>query len=323
MTEKTLARARAGDQDAFRALTDPFRRELHVHCYRMVGSLHDAEEMLQETLLAAWRGLDGFEGRASVRAWLYRIATNRCLNALRDRGRRPMPPLELPEPTRRADPIWLDPYPDAWLEQVPDSAPGPDARYEAKETAQLAFAVALAQLPPSQRAVLVLRDVLGFRAAEVADMLGTTEVAVKGSLQRARAALDADLPDPDRAPAPGSTAERELIARFTAAVESGDVDAVVALMTDDAWLAMPPAPHEYQGPQAIAGFLRHRAGRRGGVPHTLVATRANGQPAFGAYLPPSPDPYGFMVLTLADACITRITWFFDTEIFRSFGLPAG
>jgi RNA polymerase sigma-70 factor (TIGR02960 family) len=321
MTERTLARARAGDEDAFRALTDPFRRELHVHCYRMVGSLQDAEEMLQETLLAAWRGLDGFAGRASVRAWLYRIATNRCLNALRDRGRRPLPAMELPEPTRRADPIWLDPYPDAWLEQVPDSAPGPDARYEAKEAAQLAFAVALAQLPPSQRAALVLRDVLGFRAAEVADMLATSEVAVKGSLQRARAAVDAQLPDPDRAPLPDSPEERDLVARFTTAVQAGDVDAVVALMTDDAWLTMPPAPHEYQGADAIAGFLRDRAARRGGVPHTLVATRANGQPAFGAYLPPSPDPYGFMVLTLAETGITRITWFSATEIFPSFGLP--
>jgi RNA polymerase sigma-70 factor, ECF subfamily len=323
MTERTIARARAGDEDAFRELTDPFRRELHVHCYRMVGSLHDAEEMLQETLLAAWRGLDAFEGRASVRAWLYRIATNRCLNALRDRGRRPLPAIELPEPTRRADSIWLDPYPDAWLEQVPDGAPGPEARYEAKETAQLAFAVALARLPPGQRAALVLRDVLGFRAAEVADMLATTEVAVKGSLQRARAAVDAGLPDPDRVPPPGSTAERELVARFTAAVESGDVDGVVALMTDDAWLTMPPLPHEYQGAEAIANFLRERTARRGGVPHTLVPTRANGQPAFGAYLPPSPAPYGFMVLTLDAAAISRITWFFDTEIFPSFGLPAG
>jgi RNA polymerase sigma-70 factor (ECF subfamily) len=323
MTQRTLARARAGDQDAFRELTDPFRRELHVHCYRMVGSLHDAEEMLQETLLAAWRGLDGFEGRASVRAWLYRIATNRCLNALRDRRRRPLPPLELPEPTRRTDSIWLDPYPDAWLQQVPDSAPGPEARYEAKEAAQLAFAVALAQLPPGQRAVLVLRDVLGFRAAEVADMLATTEVAVKGQLQRARAAVDAELPDPDRAPLPGSASERELVARFTAAVESGDVDAVVALMTDDAWLSMPPTPHEYQGPEAIATFLRGRAALRGGVPHRLVPTRANAQPAFGAYLPPSPEPYGFMVLTLEGTEIARITWFFETEIFPSFGLPAG
>src|SRR5215208_1814602 len=182
----TLARARTGDEDAFRELTDPYRRELQVHCYRILGSVQDAEDLVQETLLAAWRGLDGFEGRSSVRSWLYRIATNRCLNALRDRARRPRevqaiaPP---PEPTRRTEPIWLEPYPDVLLEDIPDRSPGPEARYEAREAVELAFIGALQNLPPRQRAAVVLRDVLGFRTAEVADMLETGEASVKGALQ--------------------------------------------------------------------------------------------------------------------------------------------
>src|SRR5687767_14813598 len=173
MTERTLSRARAGDEEAFRELTDPYRRELQLHCYRILGSVQDAEDLLQETLLAAWRGLEGFEGRASMRAWLYRIATNRCLNMLRDRGRRPQeaPPMaEPPEPTRHADPSWLEPYPDALLDGIGDAAPGPEPRYELREAVGLAFVAALQHLPPRQRAVLVLRDVLGFHAAEVADM---------------------------------------------------------------------------------------------------------------------------------------------------------
>ena len=177
MTEQTLARARAGDEDAFRELTDPYRRELQLHVYRIVGSAQDAEDLLQETLLAAWRGLERFEGRASVRAWLYRIATNRSLDALRASRRRPedlQRMTEMPEPTRRAEPVWLEPYPDVLLEGIPDDAPGPEARYETKEAIALAFIVGLQHLPPQQRAVLVLRDVLGFRADEVAEMLDTT-----------------------------------------------------------------------------------------------------------------------------------------------------
>ncbi len=177
MTTTVLARARAGDGEAFRELTDPYRRELQLHCYRMLGSVQDAEDMFQETLLAAWRGLDRFEERASMRTWLYRIATNRCLNALRDTGRRlqssigsefSSPP---PEPTRRAEPLWLQPYPDALLDDLPDAAPGPEARYESKEALALAFMTGLQRLPPRQRAVLVLRDVLGYPAAQAADML--------------------------------------------------------------------------------------------------------------------------------------------------------
>jgi RNA polymerase sigma-70 factor (ECF subfamily) len=322
-------RARAGDGDAFRELTDPFRRELHLHCYRMLGSVQDAEDMVQETLLAAWRGLERFEGRASLRAWLYRIATNRCLNVLRGRRRRSkeVPAMvEPPEPTRRSEPSWLEPYPDVLLEDVVDSAPGPQARYETREAVGLAFVTGLQHLPPRQRAVLVLRDALGFSGAEVANMLDTTEAAVKAALQRARATLDEHEPRGGRAgaPAPGSPRERDLVGHFAAAVERGDVGAIVSLLTDDAWVRMPPQPYEYQGHTAIAGFMRDRASRRG-APLRLVPTRANGQPAFGCYLP---DPhaavtraYALMVLTLEGDRISAITWFGDLGLFPHFGLP--
>lgn len=328
MTSSTLARARAGDEQAFRELTDPYRRELLLHCYQILGSVQDAEDMLQETLLAAWRGLKSYQGRSSLRSWLHRIAANGCLNVLRDRGRRPREvPLmaEPPQPTRLADPVWVEPYPDVLLDGVPDLAPGPEARYELKESVELAFVTALQHLPPRQRAVLVLRDVLGYRAAEVADMLGSTETSVKGALQRARAALETRLPaGREHAPLPDSPRERHLAGRFAAAVEAGDIDAVLALLTRDAWLTMPPEPHEYQGLPAIAAFLHHRASLRG-APLRLVPTRANTQPAFGCYLPcpqaPIARPYGLIVLTLRDSQISAITWFSDTSVFPHFGLP--
>jgi RNA polymerase sigma-70 factor (ECF subfamily) len=328
VTASTLVRAQAGDQEAFRELTDPYRGELLAHCYQILGSVADAEDMLQETLLAAWRGLTSFEGRSSVRSWLHRIAVNGCLNALRDRSRRPqeVPMIaQPPEPTRLADPVWVEPYPDVLLDGVPDIAPGPEARYDTKESIELAFVTALQHLPARQRAVLVLRDVLGYRAAEAADMLGTTEASVKGALQRARAALQARLPaGRDRAPLPDSPRERQLAGRFAAAVEDGDIDAVLTLLTSDAWLTMPPEPYEYQGPAAIAAFLRHRAALRG-APLRLVPTRANTQPAFGCYLPcaqtPIARPYGMIVLTLRGDQISAITWFSDSSAFPHFGLP--
>ena len=228
----SIERARTGDERAFAALVEPHRRELQLHCYRMLGSLQDAEDLVQETLLAAWRGLGGFEQRASLRAWLYRIATNRCLNALRERGRRPAveDTLMAPPPTRYVEPSWLEPYPDSAL---PDLAPGPEARYEQREATQLAFVAGLQQLPERQRAALVLRDVLGFRTEEVAAMLDVTPQSVKGALQRARATLDERVPDLERAPLPDSPAERELVARFSDAFEAGDTARVVALLTDD------------------------------------------------------------------------------------------
>ena len=329
MSEQTLARARAGDEDAFRELTDPYRRELQLHMYRIVGSAQDAEDLLQETLLAAWRGLERFQERASVRAWLYRIATNRALDALRaNRRRREALPrmTEAPEPTRWAEPIWLQPYPDLLLDAIPDEAPGPEARYETKEAIALSFIAGLQHLSPQQRAVLVLRDVLGFHASEVADMLETTQPSVNSLLRRARAAFDTRLPATPRvrAPLPNSKREREIVGRLADAFEAGDTDAVVALLTDDAWLTMPPEPHEYQGRSAIASFLDDRAGRRG-APLRLVPTRANGQPAFGCYFPSAQTevarPYGLLVLTLDGHLISAMTWFADNSVFPLFGLP--
>jgi RNA polymerase sigma-70 factor (ECF subfamily) len=329
MSDDALSRARAGDETAFRELVDPYRRELQLNCYRMLGSLQDAEDQVQETLLAAWRGLERFEGRASFRAWLYRIATNRCLNALRERTRRPqeVPTMvEPPEPTRRAEPIWLEPYPDTLLEGLADQALAPDARYEARESVGVAFMAALQLLPPRQRAALVLRDVLGFRTTEVAEMLDSSEPSVKGALQRARATLDERMRPGgrDRAPAPRSPRELELVARFAAALEGGDTEGVVSLLTDDAWLTMPPQPYAYQGGQAIARFLDDRAALRG-APFQLVPTRANGQPAFGCYLRDTQAPivraYGIMVLTLTDDRISALTWFGERSLVSHFGLP--
>ncbi len=327
--EPVLARARAGDEQAFRELTEPHRRELQLHCYRILGSVHDAEDMVQETLLAAWRSLEAFEGRASVRSWLYRIATNRCLNALRARTRRPreVPAMgdSLP-PTRRSVAVWLEPSPDVLLEDIPDRAAGPAARYEARESIELSFIVGLQHLRPRQRAAVVLGDVLGFRTAEVAEMLDTGEASVKGALQRARATLRARLPaaDRERAPRPNSAGERQLVERFADAVQSGDVDEIVSLLTDDALLTMPPQPLEYQGHDAIAAFLRHRAQLRG-APLRVVPTRANTQPAFGCYLPDAHAAvarrYGLIVLTLEGDAIAAITWFADTGVFGRFGLP--
>lgn len=290
VTDPVLARARGGDEAAFRQLTDPYRRELQLHCYRMLGSLHDAEDALQETLVSAWRGLSGFEQTASVRGWLYRIATNRCLNAIRTRGRRPEAhqslPFVPPAPTRYGEVPWLEPYPDALLEALPAAAPGPDARYELREGVGLAFITALQRLPARQRAVLVLRDALGFRAGEVASILGTTEATVNSALQRARAGLgERAALTRERAWAPGSARERDLVTRFADAFEHGDVERVVTLLTDDAWVTMPPEPYEYQGHAAIADFLYHAsAAARAGRVARLIPTRANGDPALAHYL---------------------------------------
>jgi RNA polymerase sigma-70 factor (TIGR02960 family) len=275
-------------QVAFEDLVAEHRRELLVHCYRLLGSVTDAEDVLQEALLAAWRGLEGFEGRASLRSWLYRIATNRCLNALRDRGRRrppePQPPFEPPEPNRRSHVTWLQPYPDALL---PDTDPGPEARYTKREAIELAFIAALQRLTPRQAAVLVLCDVLGYPLGEVAPMLDTTPAAVKGLLQRARGAIERHR-DPAREapPAPGSTQERQMVNRFAEAFTGDDIDTLVSLLTDEAWLAMPPAPHEYHGPAAIVSFLRTSAAWRvsQGLQIRLRPTRMNGQPAFASQL---------------------------------------
>ncbi len=331
MTEALLEHAARGDEESFRQLTDPYRRELQLHCYRILGSMQDAEDMLQETMLAAWRGLERFERRASLRNWLYRIATNRCLNALRDASRRPPLAREfafpVPEPTRVTEPTWLEPYPDLLLEGIIDASPGPHARYETKETVELAFIAAIQQLPPRQRAVLVLRDVLGFHAGEVASMLDTTEEAVKGALKRARATVE-HLSSPAARkppPAPNSPQEAELARRFAEAFETNDVNGVVKLLTDDAWLTMPPATIQYQGRDAIHAFMRAGWHRPEAGHHRLLPTRANTQPAFGCYRR-DPDTgiahaAGMIVLTLQGDQIAAVTRFLDHSVMPGFGLP--
>jgi RNA polymerase sigma-70 factor (TIGR02960 family) len=329
VTADLISRARAGDGDAFRELTDPHRRELQVHCYRMLGSFADAEDALQDTLLAAWQGLAGFEGRASLRTWLYRIATNRCLNARRSASRRParewnIPGVEPPEPTRLGEVVWLEPFPDALLEGAMDVPPGPEARYEQAESISLAFVTALQVLPPRQLAVLILRDVLGFRASEVAGLLDSTVEAVTSALKRARASLQRRQPAPaDREPppAPGSPVEDAIVARFVRAYESDDLDALVTLLTDDVFMSMPPMPLEYEGRDVVARFcaLLFGAGRR----FDLVPTRANGQPAFGTYVR-GPDGIrhgtGLFVITLAGDRICAMTRF-ENSVLPWFGLP--
>jgi RNA polymerase sigma-70 factor (ECF subfamily) len=329
VTAELIARAQAGDGDAFAELTEPYRRELQVHCYRMLGSFQDAEDTLQESLLAAWQGIGSFEGRASLRTWLYRIATNRCLNARRSVSRRTakewdVPSVEPPAPTRIGEVPWLEPYPDAILEGAVDVPPGPEARYEQSESISLAFVTALQVLPSRQLAVLVLRDVLGFRASEVADMLDSTVESVNSALKRARATLQnlrATRIDREPPPAAGSASEGAIVAKFVAAWESADLESLVALLTDNVFMSMPPMPFEYEGRDVVARFCASifSAGRR----FDLVPTRANGQPAFGAYLrAPSGISHGvgLYVLTLTGNRICAMTRF-ENGALPLFGLP--
>ena len=319
-----LDRALAGDQGAFASLTEPYRRELHVHCYRMLGSVADADDVLQETMAAAWRGLDGFAGRSSLRTWLYSIATRRCLNAIRAAKRRPppapVPPFTPPNPSRYGDITWLQPYPDAWLDQLPDLAAGPAERHQTREAVELALIAALQRLPPRQTAAVVLHDVLDFSSAEVAAMLSVTSTTVKGLLQRGRAGLDRECPPATREPRqPCSPAERDLARRFADAFASDDVDAIVALLTDDSWLAMPPAPHEYHRPSAIAAFLHASATSRSGCHFELLPTQTNHQPAFVSSL--SGETTGALVLTIRRGQISKITHFLDPQLPSLLGLP--
>ena len=345
--EVLLSLAQAGDGEAFGQLAEPFRRELQVHCYRMLGSAQDAEDLLQETLIAAWRGIGQFEGRSSLRGWLYRIATNQCLNALRSDKARALaarrgaptvagvpgataagPSAALPPPASDDEPTWLEPYPDELLADLPDATPGPEARYEARESISLAFIVALQRLPARQRAALVLRDALGYRAAEAADILECSLDTVNGWLKRARAALAGLLPADAlaQAPLPGSAAERDAISRFTDAFERGDVAALVAMLTDDARLIMPPWPLGFRGRPAAAGLLSTVVFRGGTRRFLLVPTRANGQPAFACYFTDSDAPAvsgnGMIVLSLAGSRIGGVTWFLDNALLPRFGVPA-
>ncbi|HEX5294882.1 MAG TPA: sigma-70 family RNA polymerase sigma factor [Streptosporangiaceae bacterium] len=328
-TADLLSQAQAGDGEAFRELTEPYRRELQVHCYRMLGSLQDAEDALQDTMLSAWQGLRGFEGRASLRTWLYRIATSRCLNARRSASRRPatewnIPGVQPPEPTRLGDVPWLEPLPDALLAGAGELPLGPEARYEQAESVSLAFVAALQVLPPRQLAVLILRDVLGFHASEVAGMLDATVASVNSALKRARASLQHRWPpaaDREPPPAPGSPAEDAIVARFVSAYESADLDALVALLTDDVFMSMPPMPLEYTGRDVVAQFCAPLFGA--GREYDVAVTRANGQPAFGVYLRgPAGVSHGSGLITVALAgdricAMTR----FESSLFPQFGLP--
>jgi RNA polymerase sigma-70 factor (ECF subfamily) len=327
VTGDALTRARAGDEQAFQELVAPYRRELQVHCYRFLGSLHDAEDVLQETMLAAWQGLGGFEARASVRTWLYRVATNRCLNALRSRRRRrvdatvALPDVQPPEPTSLGDVTWLEPIPDVLLDDLPDTQPGPDARYESREAISLAFVVALQHLPPRQRAVLILRDVLGYTARQAAEMLDATEQSVTSALKRARATLRAHPFEADSPPPPD--VERAVMTQLTRAYERGDIDALVALLTDDVWLRMPPLPLEYQG-RELAGAFQAVVAFRNGRQWRMLPTRANGQPALAAYIR---DPHGgvwhangLVVFTLRGDLVSEIIRF-DNSVLDRFGFP--
>ena len=330
VTADLISRVRAGDGDAFRELTEPYLRELQVHCYRMLGSFADAEDALQNTLLTAWQGIGGFaEERASLRTWLYKIVTNRCLNARRAASRRParewdMSQFEPPVPTPRDEAVWLQPFPDALLEGAIDVPPGPEARYEQSEAISLAFVAVLQLLPPRQVAVLILRDVLGFHASEVAEMLEVTVPSVNSALKRARASLQRrQQPAAGHQPPPaaGSPTEDAIVAKFARAWESADLDALVALLTDDVFIAMPPEPFGYEGRDLVARYWARQfgAGRR----FDLVPTRANGQPAFGAYLRvPAGIRHaaGFYVLTLAGDRICAMTRF-ENSVLPWFGLP--
>jgi RNA polymerase sigma-70 factor (TIGR02960 family) len=319
MAGDLIERARGGDDEAFRELTEPYRRELLVHCYRMLGSFQDAEDALQDAFVSA-----------SVRTWLYKIATNRCLNTIRSGSRRParewnIPGVVPPDPTRLGEVTWLEPFPDSLLAGATGATPGPEARYEQTEAISLAFVTALQLLPPRQLAVLVLRDVLGFHATEVAGMLNSSVESVTSALKRARATLErrqASPADRERPPVPRSRAEEALAAKFVSAWESAELAALVTLLTDDVFVSMPPIPFEYVGRDAAARFFASIlvAGRR----FDLVPTRANDQPAFGAYLrgpAGTSRGTGLYVLTLAGGQIRALTYF-DATVLPRFGLPA-
>jgi RNA polymerase sigma-70 factor (TIGR02960 family) len=323
-----LDQARSGDEAAFAELVRPHRRELHLHCYRLLGSFDDADDALQETLVAAWRGLPAFQAKASARTWLYRIATNTCLNLVRKAARRPQMtqplPAAAPVSTGSSEVTWLQPYPDKLLDGLPDGDPGPEARVERNEAVSLAFVTALQLLSPRARAVLILRDVLGFTAREAADIIGSNEEAVTMTLSRARATLRQHTPSPEAPPAQAGTASEERMARrLAAALVAHDIDAVVSLLADDIRIAMPPLPAIWQGRERAAEFLTEVAFRL--VPEArFVGTHANRQPALAVYTRDQASGLwrgsGLLVLTLRGDQITGLTRF-ESHTLRPFGLP--
>jgi RNA polymerase sigma-70 factor (ECF subfamily) len=314
--------------EEFARLTDPFRPELLVHCYRMLGSVHDAEDQVQETMIRAWRSYEEFEGRASLRTWLHRIATNACLRALENNGRRPLPsgvggPSEYPEaPLAAARPevTWLQPIPDALASA---GSADPAEIVASRQSVRLALIAALQYLPPRQRAVLILRDVLRWRAAEVADLLGTSTAAVNGMLQRARARLEQAAPDQDQIHEPANPQDQALLDRFATAFQNADVTAVVRLLHEDAVFEMPPEVTWFTGRGLIGRFLQTRVLTEPGR-FQMIATAANGQPAFAAYLRDHDGMYrahSICVLTIAASRVTRVTSFNDPSLFATFGRP--
>ncbi|HEV8193868.1 MAG TPA: sigma-70 family RNA polymerase sigma factor [Ktedonobacterales bacterium] len=333
-----LDRAKGGDREAFQGLFEPYRREIQLHSYRMLGSLQDAEDLVQETFLLAWRGLKGFEGRSSLRSWLYRIATNACLKAIAKRSsvRRILPEMQglpfvdqVPEGPPATEIAWLDPYPDSALEGIPDTTLGPDARYEMHESVQLAFVAAIQLLPPRQRAVLLLRDVLGWSAAETAGLLDTSVASANSALQRARTTLGKQFPtgQPATLPPPDEQ-QRTLLDRYVRTWEETDLDGFVALLRDDAVLSMPPWPNWYRGPEAIRAFFKWAwRPETCGAPRTfrLVPAPANRQPTFAVYRrDPQTQEWGahaVVLLTLQDNEITSLISFRDAHLFAAFHLP--
>jgi RNA polymerase sigma-70 factor, ECF subfamily len=330
--DELLAAARGGDEEAFRRIVEPHRAELHAHCYRMLGSLHDAEDALQNVMLRAWRGLRRFEGRSATRAWLYKIATNVCLDAIGKRPKRVLP-IDYAPPARTGDDpgeplaesVWVEPYPDERL-GLEDGHAAPEARYEQREAVELAFIAALQHLPPRQRAALILREVLGFSAREVAAALDTTVASVNSALQRARKAVDERLPEQSQQATMRSLGDerlRRVVEDFIDAFERGDVDAIVNLLAEDATFTMPPYSSWYRGREAIADSWL----MPGGPPPRLryVPTRANGQLALATYQLDRDEggyvPIALDVLTLDGPRIADVTAFRMPGAFRSFGLP--
>ena len=323
-----LERARGGDEAAFAALVAPHRRELHVHCYRMLGSFDDADDALQETLLAAWRGLAAFQGTASLRTWLYRIATNTCLNLIRTASRRPQMteplPAAAPPPSGSNEVTWLQPYPDLLLDGLPARDPGPEAQIEQHEAVSLAFVTALQLLSPRARAVLVLRDVLGFTGRETAAILGGSEEAAAMTLSRARASLREHQLSPVAATAwPTTRAEEAMARRLAAALTAHDLETVVSLLAQDVRIAMPPLPAVWQGRDQAAAFMTEVAFRL--VPEArFVETRANRQPALAVYTRDQASGVwrasGLLVLTLRGGQIAGLTRF-ESHTLHPFGLP--
>ena len=322
-----LVAAAGGDEHAFRLLTEPHRRALHLHCYRMLASIHDADDALQETLLRAWQGLDRYQPRSALAAWLHTIATNVCLTALgRRERRRELPAAEVGEAVWADRLLHLQPYPDRLLDELEAVSPGPETLYAARETVELAFVTAIQLLPPKQRAVLILRDVLGWSAKETAAALDVSVAAVNSALQRARGSLDRvqSLGAPPHTSA-GEKQDRALLERFMEAWDAVDIDGIVKLLTHDALMTMPPVPTHVLGAEAIGEFFATVpvGGHLGEI--RLVPTAANYQPALAAYVRDPTDgvhrAYGVMVLAFAGDAISGIVGFADVSLFERFGLP--